>query len=306
MKLSIIIPSLNDYSETQATIASIHETAGDKPEIIVIDDASQVPLTLVDKSAILIRNNERAGVAASRHIGALNATGEVLLLLDSHCRFEAGWYETAIARCKDRPFTIHQPICVQLTLSQMDMTKARGTYTGARICFHEPDMNDGGKLQTLEGKWAVDRQGEDDYQLGCIMGGAYLVPNDFYHHVGGLKLLKGWGLDEPFLSLKWYLAGGDIRMMKDIRIGHQFRSATNYKTDAWMPAWNKLAMCHTVLPEDRARKLISLFPNTQDLTTAKRQVDAEWNTLLSERAYNQAVQKRSFEWYLSQFGVSCP
>lgn len=300
------MPVLNDFSEAQATIKSIRETAGTKPEIIVVDDCSQVPLSLEDKDCHLIRNPDRCGVAGSRHIGALAATGDALLLLDSHCRFEAGWYEKAIARIKDRPTTMHCACCVQLTPNQMEMSKATGFYTGATICFHGPDYNDGGKLQTLEGKWAHDRVGEDDYSLDCVMGGAYFVPTDFYFHVGGLKLLKGWGLDEPFLSLKWYLAGGDIRMLKEVRIGHQFRMATNYKTDGWMPIFNKLAMCLTVLPEARGQAVIKLLDNTPDLAMAKQQVQKEWNTILTERAYNQAIFKRDFCWYLSQFGISCP
>jgi glycosyltransferase involved in cell wall biosynthesis len=273
---------------------------------VVIDDASQVPLSLEEKKCNLIRNEERAGVAASRHIGALHSTGDFLLLTDSHVRFEPGWYETLMERIKDRPTTMHNLLCVQLVPGMMDMAQSRGTYHGAYIHFYGPDQNDGGRMQTLEGKWAKERPGEDDYPLSCIMGAGYVMPTDFYFHVGGLRLLKGWGLDEPFLSLKWWLAGGDIRMLKSVRIGHQFRQSTTYKTDQWKVTFNKLALCHTCLPKERAAALIATLPNSEDLTIAKRQINAEWNTILSERAYNMSVFVRSFEWYLSHFGLSCP
>lgn len=306
MKLSIVIPSLNDYSETQATIASIRETAGDKAEIIVIDDCSQVPLSLVDKNCVLIRNEERAGVAASRHIGALAASGDLLLFLDAHMRCTPGWYEALMSRAKDRPTTMHNGCCVQLTPDQMDLTKAKGHYSGAYIHFHGPDHNDGGRIQILESKWLGHGDGEDDYVIPSIMGAIYACPKDFFLHVGGLRMLKGWGLDEPYLSLKWWLSGGDVRQLNSVRIGHQFKMQTSYKTEAWQLHYNRLMICLTVLPEAEGRRLIKLMETTPDLTLAKRAIEQDANQILADRAWNKAVFVRDFSWYLAYFGLHFP
>ena len=255
MKLSIIIPSLNDYAETQATIASIRETAGDKPEIIVVDDCSQVPLTLQDKACVLVRNEERAGVGCARHIGALHATGDLLLFLDSHMRCTPGWYEALMSRAKDRPTTMHNGQCIQLTPDQMDLTKAKGHYSGAYLHFYGPDANDNGRIQILESKWLGNRDGEDDYVVSSVMGAVYVCPREFFLHVGGLRMLKSWGGDEQYLSLKWWLAGGDIRQLNCVKFGHQFRQSTTYKSDAWHIAYNKLMIILTCLPEKEGRKL---------------------------------------------------
>jgi glycosyltransferase involved in cell wall biosynthesis len=304
-RISIIITVLDEYDETQKTIASIRETAGNKPEIIIVDDYSQLPLTLIDKNCTLTRNSNRAGVGASRHVGALSATGDFLLITDAHVRFEPGWYEKTLAIIKDRPTTLHCGSCVGLSASQMDMTKSTSVYNGAYLKFHGPDDNAKGQTQILECCW-MPQTDKDDFPMSGIMGASYVMPTDWFFHIGGLRLLKQYGSDEPLLALKTWLAGGDVRMCKSLRIGHLFREVAHYKTDSWALLWNKMAVALTCLPEDKAWKLISMFPNCKELTEAKQQIERDWNVIQSERAYNQSIFKRSFEWYLKYFGLICP
>lgn len=305
MSISVIITVLDDYEETQKTIASIRATAGDI-EIVVVDDSSQVPLSLVDKKAILIRNESRAGVAASRDIASHKCTGDFIFICDSHMRFAPGWFQSAMIATKAGNTVAHTCTCLGLTPSNMDISRPNGEYSGASINFYGDDrVKPHAPKQILEGVWMGHHDG-DGYPVACMMGACYLLPKDFFHHVGGLKLLKGWGSDEPFLSLKWWLAGGEIRVCKSVRVGHQFRDVASYRTDQWKPLYNKLAVGHTCLPLERARKLIFLIPNSKELTEAKKHIDDDWNFLLAERAYYESIFCRSFEWYLQYFGLQCP
>lgn len=306
MKLTIIITCLDDYQECQSTIASIRSTAGDKPEIIVVDDASQIPLTLEDKNCLLLRNEERAGVAGSRHLAALHATGDLLLLVDAHMRFENGWYEAAMQRAKDRPTTMHCCTCIHLTPGNMDMAKAKGEYNGASINFYGPDRNKPDLTQFVEGIWLPPKPG-DDFPIACVMGASYLMPKDFFLHVGGLRLLRDWGYDEPYLSLKWWLAGGDIRILKTVRIGHQFRQQSSYRTDTWKLWYNRLVIIKTCLPSSRQKALIGRMPHhLPELVLAKNRMSEDSNLILTEQAYLQSIFVRSFDWFLSYFGISFP
>lgn len=303
--LSIIITTLNDFGETQATIRSIRETAGDRAEIIVIDDGSQVPLSLEDKGVNLIRNEDRAGVAASRHIGAIHASGDYLLLTDCHMRFEPGWYEKAMERIVGRDKTMHCAQCWGLSVANMDMAKVTQKYNGAYIHFYGPDAKNPAQMQVFEGKWMGEVAG-DDYPLPCIMGATYFVPTEFFFHVNGLRLLRGWGSDEPFLSLKWWLSGGDIRMMKSVHLGHQFRDASTYRTESWNIDYNKMASIRTILPPDKAQRLIDLFPGHPELNLAKNKIIEDANAILTERAYYERIFVRTFDWYLKHFGLPFP
>ena len=250
-RLSILITVHNEYEETQKTIASIRATAGDKPEIIVIDDASQVPLSLKDLGCHLIRNETRAGVGPSRHIAATAAGADWLLIIDCHMRFEPGWFEKTMAHIEGRTTTLFCGSCIALSPGQMDIRKATEAYHGATINFYGPDKHHPEKNQVLEGVWLKDREG-DDYPIPCVMGASYVLSRDWFFHIGGLRMLRQWGGDEVLLSLKTWLAGGDVRMMKKLRVGHQFREKSHYVSQQWCLIYNAMMIALTCLPLDKA------------------------------------------------------
>src|SRR5438128_3220069 len=99
MILSILITNLNDSVQLKETISSIRLTAPEA-EIVVVDDASTEPFSFSPEGGgpdLFIRNEARCGVGPSRHIGALHAAGDWLLIVDSHMRFVPGWYDLARA-----------------------------------------------------------------------------------------------------------------------------------------------------------------------------------------------------------------
>lgn len=305
MKLAVLITTLDEYDQTQKTIASIRETAPKDVPVIVVDDGSQVPLTLLDKSVKLIRNEIRAGVGASRHIAALNTDADYILITDSHVRFEPGWYEKTLEHIKGRNTTLFCGSCVGLSEHQMDMKQAKVSYFGAHMKFYGPDANKPNLTQILECCWEREHEG-DDYPLSGVMGAAYLMATDWFHHIGGLRLLRHWAGDEQSLALKTWLAGGEVRMFKGLRIGHMFRDAAHYKSSGWCLLYNKLIIIHTCLPPERAQKLISLFPNTREFSEAKRKIEEDANLILSEAAYNRSIFVRDFDWFLKYFNISFP
>lgn len=302
--LSIIITSLNeDFDEINATIASIRATAGDI-EIVLVDDASLIPVLLDDKSVRLIRNPFRAGVAASRHIAAHAATGDFLLIIDAHMRFEAGWLERALQRISNRPYTMHCATCVGLWGPDEKFEQAHAEYNGATIMFHgrgPKDMAD----QIVEGKWLDPRDG-DDYQIPCVMGACYFIARDFFFHVGGLKLLRQWGSDETFLSLKVWLAGGEIRIMKSVRIAHKFREASPYKSEVAALHYNHMAVVQVVIPEPYRSGLLAKFGATRQEIDARSMIAYNANEILAERAHFDTIRSLDFETFLGVFGLHCP
>lgn len=300
--ISILIACLNDAEQCNRTIRSIRDTAGDATEIIVVDDCSDELLSLEDSGTKLIRNERRAGVGASRHIAALNASSDYLLITDSHMTFEPGWLDVVMKRITGRMTTMHCGRCVQLSKEQPDMGVALGNrqfYQGATMQFA------GENNEVLDAKWLPDQPG-DDYQIPAIMGACYLCPTDFFFHVNGLRALRSYGGDEELLSLKWWLAGGDIRVMKSVRIGHQFRTESHYSTEQWQIVYNKLATIHTVIPEPHRSRLDFLLGDQPHVRHARNQLKADAHSILSERAYLESILKRQFSWFLSFFKLQCP
>lgn len=306
MTLSVLITAHNEPpGEVNATIRSIRETAGDV-EIVLVDDGTPMPIDVQDKAVKLIRTENRCGVGPARHLAALHATGDWILITDAHVRFEKGWADAALKRMGGRDSTLFCATCVGLEPGMMDMANAKYSYTsGASINFYGPDRNVPGLTQVLESVWNPERTG-DDFPIASIMGASYFMSREWFMHIGGLRMLRGWGCDESLLAIKTWLAGGDCRAMKTVRIGHQFRQASSYRTEVWQVAWNKMAIAYTCLPMDKAHHLCSLFDGGSELLQAKQKIIEDSGLIAVERAYLHGIFVRSFEWYCQFFGLTFP
>ncbi len=300
-KLSIIITALNEQHELEPTLQSIKDTCGDAAEVIVVDDCSKEVQGSNIPNVKFIRNNERKGVGPSRHIGAEHAEGDYILLTDAHMRFEPGWYEKAMERIVGRNSTVHCGACLGLDESAMDLSKHKGVYTGATLLLHNPSTN-----EIFEGKWIPDKKDQDDYDIACVMGASYFFPKEFFFKIGGLKALKMWGSDEPYISLKAWRAGGDIKMMKSVRIGHKFRGAAPYST--WVPniIYNKMRSISTILEPDLTKIMMDKFPKSGDHQAALEMLAKEANIVQEERNYYDKLFVRDTKWLCDKFNIRYP
>ena len=368
MKLSIIINDLNDHMECRATIQSIRTTSPAETEIIVVDDGSTEPLVLDDPSVILIRNDVRAGGGPSRHQGAEAATGDYLLLIDSHMRFAPGWYAESEKRIVGRSGTVHCASCMGLSEGNMDLvltdtqaeyrdlplgaefvhqdmacrktqegfshtaivyrkdhvgretrrsinaeariskeTKVQRmrtqAYSGATFNFFGKGPN-GGPDQVLEGVWKTHT--EDDCEMPCLMGACYFFPRELFFRIGGLKGLKEWGSEEPLLSLKTWLSGYEIRFMKNVRIGHKFRSEAPYATRTACLVYNKLRVMMTCLSTKETKFLAAKFPKDAALTEALKMVEADRKDIQKEKKRNAKMFQHDLRWLCDKFRIPYP
>lgn len=366
--LSILINVLNDQDELTKTIESIQATAGGRPEIIVIDDASEKHVT-VPPGVRLFRNAQRLGCGASRHLAACKARGHYFLIIDSHMRFEPGWYEEATRRIQLRPDTVYCAACLGLSEGQMDMVTyprtecakdvkigtvvaykaqslvkldenncfqqihgdtvfplgqdekvglaAVGTYSGATLNIYGRDPNNPEMTQVFEGVWRDHVT--DDQEIPCLMGASYFIRNEVFFKLGGLKQLKMWGSDEPYLSLKAWLAGYEIRIMRSVRIGHKFRVAipgTNppryvqpYQTDGAFLLYNKIRCIQTIMSEETAQFLTMKLKATSNAIEFSRAVALlirDTVEVEEMKRYYKTIFTRDLRWYCQKFQILYP
>lgn len=303
--ISIVMTVRNDQDEANRTIKSIRDTAGDRVEIVVIDDGSDVPLVLDDQRVAFYRVHGRCGVGPARHLGATIASRPWLLIIDAHMRFEAGWLEIAEARLKEHDRTLFCGTCVGLDRGNMEMSRPNSVYSGAFIRFVGPDESTG-KMQFLEAKW-IRSAVADNEEIPCVLGACYFIQRSFFFQIGGLRMLTGWGNDEEFLSLKTWLAGGSVRLLKPVRIGHQFRTATTYTTKTAAILRNKLMIAATIFPQPAAERFADLMRlHTQppgEIALAIQLAKNDQPQIECERAMYNAVFGRSFEGWLDRWTV---
>ena len=113
--------------DVQTLLRTVHSVVLRSPksvlqQVILVDDYSGVPEEMSnltqhiqgdDKLAIvvtLLHAPERLGLIRARMFGAKQATGDVLVFLDSHCEVNVHWLEPLLSRIKENRTNVVTPI----------------------------------------------------------------------------------------------------------------------------------------------------------------------------------------------------
>lgn len=336
--LSIIVSSHNDAPQTVLTLASIRETSPPDVEVIVVDDCSATPLCHYikpDEHTKLVTNRHRCGCGASRHIGALHATADWLLICDSHMRFAPGWFEEAmkcVAPFEDygsAPFeimaasemvqqrmkTVFCATCLGLDSKHMDLNEPGPEYHGATFNLFGPDRNHPkNPPQVFECVWLPrEPDYKDGDELPAIMGASYFISRNWFFELSALRFLSMWGGDEQALSLASWMAGGSVIMARSVRIGHKFliegREVQAYGTPPGVVVFNKLFLINAMLPTPMADRLTGLLLTNIDpreADAAKKLYRDQYFLVAQERTRYRKLFTRTFEWYCDRFQIAVP
>ena len=298
--ISIVITVLNESPEIlQRTIQSIRDTAGNDPEIIVIDDDSDVPVKTEEH---LIRNSRRIGVGGSRHVGAQAASHDYLFFTDAHMIFELGWYEKVLQYLYPLDNNVaYCGTCLGLNDQVQDITKSRGKYYGAELILYDE------KRQTIiEGKWTKGIKDKDNYEISCMMGAMYFIPKALYFKVRGFSDLKMWGSSEPCICTKIWLAGGEIRLLKTVQAGHMFRPTSPYSTRIQYLIYNKIRLAKTLFPKEFGDFLISKLPQDGNFIAACKLIEEDKEEIEEYAQYYKSIFTRDIYWLCKKFNICVP
>lgn len=310
MKLSVVVPHVNEPDELNLTIRSIRETVGDAVEIVVVDDASANVPNIVGADKVIF-NKERCGTGPSRHIGAEAATGTHIMVTDCHVRFTPDWLHE-VEQAFEAQYSPEGKVicgsCIQLDDDNMDLKKATGAYHGATFNFFGPDKRKPGATQILESVW-LNKKDEQCYETPSLMGACYFMRRDWYLNLAPHRYLRTWGSEETALALKTYLAGGAVYQVNSIRIGHKFRKNPKklpFSLRVKDVIYNKLFIAFTCLPEEYATALMKKFPRDTDFNLAYQALRENWSLVATEQARNRNLFTVDFESLLQRWGLNCP
>lgn len=309
--LSVIITSLNESDYVlNRTIESILKAQDIDLEIIVIDDCSDrevvIEQELKDK-VYIHRNPIRMGVAQSRHIGATLANREWILFTDAHMIFHPFFYANFKEHAKtSKPDTVYNGACIGLWSENIiDYTNINLNnlphYYGASLMLYNEKEN-----QILEGKWNPISNNDNNYKISCLMGAVYFIKKDFFFKIRGLSDLKMWGSDEPCLSLKTMLCGGEIRQLKDVKAAHIFRPSAPYHTYTKYLIYNKIRMLATLLPENVASSLIHKMKKDETFYAALSLIENENKIIEEYRDYYKSIFIKDFSTICQENNIEYP
>ena len=306
--MTIVIPFLNEGEEPRRTIESIFDTTDSSLfKIIAVDDCSDEPCDLTGFNDLrYVRNRSRIGSGASKHRGGMLTDTPYIFIIDAHMRFKNDNWLIKILECLEKnKNTIYCTTCLGLDEKNMDVYKAKGKYCGANLLMYGNQAPGRPAREVLEPKWA-SAQGSIEYEIPCILGANYGFTKSWFNKIQGIKGLKMWGSEEPFWSLKTWLAGGDCRIRTDIEIGHKFRTNAPYATHVYYLIYNKIYIFKTIFPEYLAEKLIDQMPRGQSYDLALNLIKKNSDEIEKDRRYYKSIFTRTIEEYCERFNVALP
>ncbi|UCH92605.1 MAG: glycosyltransferase [Candidatus Aminicenantes bacterium] len=304
--LSIVMAFRNEGSEPDMTIKSILETcANSRIEILAINDCSDQEKDFSQYPRVrYICNKERLGITVCRDLGVDEVRSENVLIIDAHMRFgKDNWLEKGIEAIEKNPGSIFCTKSIDIGSGNFDLTQTvlplnHGLpyYVGCglKLFLTQKDnpSRPGNYRNIIESKWAEERDGKI-YQVPCLMGANYFFKKAWYQKLHGFRGLKTWGNSEPFLSLKSWLAGGDVRIIKDIEIGHLYRKKNPNPVLREHIIYNKAVTAKILFTPDLAGELINFLEDNPGFDKAKEQLKANAEKIEAEHSYFKTIAKLS-------------
>lgn len=245
LTVSVCIAALNEGPDLEATIALLNAGKVAPDSIIVVDDGSELPIgnRLSGWSNVdVIRSDARLGSGPAKSLACCRASGDVLIVMDSHMRPPHDCLDLWLA---DHHYN---PLAVMSCES-----------TGFKT--HDAFHGYGADLKLLdkgfwEPKWTPRKPIADPYRVHAVMGGAYLIPRTILKAVGGYApCLQGYGCEEEFLSIRAWMMGFEVRVAPSVIIPHHYDRPVNRASqnspgqEQWEIPYNRHVMAK-VLFED--------------------------------------------------------
>jgi hypothetical protein len=135
------------------------------------------------------------------------------------------------------------------------------------------------------------------------IGGAYAFSKNWYNNILGMDGMIGCGVGETFLSIKSYLACGNCKLIKDIKIGHDFQKI-EYTINKWNIYYNKIFLSRTILPSPFTPIVVNILPNGKDKDLAMGLFKNNSQNMMQKRLDYEEIFKIPFDEYVNKFKLN--
>jgi N-acetylglucosaminyl-diphospho-decaprenol L-rhamnosyltransferase len=209
--LSVVVVSFRQGEGLRPALEALTAQLRAGDELIVVDNASGDATSEVARSAApaarVIANTDNVGFPAACNLGAAEASGDLLVLLNHDAVVQGGWRE-AIARplADGRGWTAWQALV---------------TAEGGRI------VNTRGGVVHFTGIAWAGGAGEPvgavpETEPGFVSGACLALPRAEFERLGGFPPEFFLYHEDVDLSLRIRLAGGTLGVVPDARVDHEY------------------------------------------------------------------------------------
>jgi len=295
---SVIIVFRNEaYSTLMRTIYSVLETVPAilLTELIIVDDFSHQDLFEQVKKEVeeldmvtLTRLPKQEGLIKARRIGVEQATGEVLIFLDSHCECYEAWAENLLKRISENNKVVALPI---MEIINPDTLKFSLTP------MHRAQR--GGFDWSLTYRWIQPEKDRFQHPNKCpsepipsptLSGGVFAIHKEFFTLLGGFdEGMNQMGGENLELSFKtWLCKEGRVEIIPCSHVGHVFKSRSIHNIKQETILANKKRVSDVWMDEFK-QQFYKRTPAVKKLKT---------NDISSRIKLKEDLKCKPFSWYI--------
>lgn len=249
---SVAIAALNEQPQLDATIACIRAGLVQPTEIIVYDDYGLSPSRPAFPDVKYIRGTRRLGSGPGKHEAASHATGELVIVMDGHCRPTVDWLEHLWDDYQRSPKAVLAPVCVGIEGGAFRNEAHRGM-SGKLVWSNTAGF--------WEVNWNECRKGVHSYATPTVVGGCYAFPRKVLDDIGGYApALFGYGVEEEYVGIRAWITGNECRCCPRSVVGHWFNRFFDRTTQDghqgynWEQHYNRHVIAKVCFGEDVYRK----------------------------------------------------
>lgn len=234
--LSIIIPA---YKEPylQKTIESLLENSHDEIEIIAVLDGYEPNTPLKSDSRVkVIRLEKNLGMRGAINAGLAAAQGDFIMKCDAHCVFGPGFDKIMTQNCSESWLMI--PRRYSLDDVNWQRNEARPVRDYHFLSFPQPTKDYGISLSNQDWIERTSERSDPKYDIDDTMtfqGSCWLANKKYFmKQVGFLdnrsETYGPWADDIQEIGLKYWLGGGENKVIKKTWYAHLSKRSHHYKT----------------------------------------------------------------------------
>ena len=306
-KVTFCIAVYNDTDTLRETIANIYETVVPEDiDIIVVDDSGTMNASVLSMfpDVQLLINEKRQGVGYSLYRAVEAAKTNIVFPMGCDIRFSGDWMPRFLQVVRDNPKSLVSTVCAGLNNERRYLKGGENHYHAARILFKVTEANNRRVLPFrayLEAKWGNKLTGDVE-EVGCALGAFYGTMRDWYMKVSTQNLHQCWGTLEPWLSMSYYLHGGNCLIDLGTITGHIFMQASSQKPVKDL-IYNKLVTAYLYLPRDMEAEVFQWARTLAASDGAFKSFEQRKPEMQEARAFKESFTDEQIRTLLKPTGV---